>query len=556
MRGRVDYPRLPWLGLALLGAMALVAGRVVWLSARPAAAAQAAWEPSTEVRPQRGALWDRRGRLVATESYDRYEVIVEKAKLPDPAGFLAAIAPHLGARADAVRHQLDDPAIQWVTVLHYSLPAAADAVRAAAPADAVVVRALPSRHYALGEAAGHLTGFVDASGHGEYGLEAHYHDLLAGAPGHTPGPFGTDPRAFAAPRDGADLVLTIDRDIQLAVHRILAAHIGQQDASGGTVLVLEPASGDVLASVSYPSYDPNQFAAADVDRYIDPAIGAYYPPGSVLKPLSLAAAIDGGKLSPGSTYEDTATTFYQGVTIPNQDYVAHGTATMWQMLQLSLNVGAVHVADTLGSAAFYRALDAFGLGHATGVDLAGEAPGRIVLPGDDGWVGSNFAYNAFGQGLDVTPLQMAVAMATIANDGVRMTPRIVRQVRPAGAAPQDVAPRPVAQVISAPTARTMRAMLESVVDETATAAQLARHTSGGKTGTSEVFDRDRDNEDDLIASFAGFFPVDRPAAVILVKLDRPIGERGSRVAAPIFAEVAEVVAQVLRVPADKAEAGR
>lgn len=556
MRGRVDYPRLPWLGLALLGALGLVAVRVVWLSARPAAARTAAWEPSTEVRPQRGALWDRRGRLVATESYDRYEVIVEKAKLPDAAGFVAAAAPHLGARTDAVRQQLDDPSVAWVTVFNYALPAAADAVTALLPPEAVVVRALPSRHYALGEAAGHLTGFVDANGHGEYGVEARYHELLAGAPGHAPGPFGTDPRAYVPPRDGADLVLTIDRDIQVAVYRILAEHIGAQDATGGTIVVLDPATGDLLASASVPSYDPNQFAAADVDRYIDPAIGAYYPPGSVIKPLSLAAAIDGGKLSPGSTYEDTATTFYQGVTIPNQDYVAHGTATMWQMLQLSLNVGAVHVADTLGSAAFYRALDAFGLGHRTGIDLAGEAPGVVVQPGAEGWVGSNFAYNAFGQGLDVTPLQMAVAMATIANDGVRMTPRIVRQLRPNGAPPQDIAPRPVAQVISAPTARTMREMLESVVEETATAARLTDHTSGGKTGTSELFDSDADGEDDLIASFGGFFPVDRPAAVILVKLDRPIGERGSRVAAPIFAEVAEVVAQVLRVPADKIGTGR
>ena len=551
MRGRVDYPRLPWLGLALFGAMALVAGRVVWLSARPASAAGAAWEPSTEVLPQRGAIWDRRGRLVATESYDRYEVILEKAKLPDPAGFLAAATPHLGARADFVRQQLDEPAVKWVTVFSYAQREAADAVKALAPAEAVFVRPLASRHYALGEAAGHVTGFVDSNGNGEYGIEAAYNAQLTGVKGHTPGPFGTDPRAYVPPREGTDLVLTIDRDIQLAVWRILAAHIGTQDATGGTVIVLEPSTGDVLASVSYPAYDPNNFAAADVNRYIDPAVGAYYPPGSVLKPLSLAAAIDGGILSPNSTYDDTATVFYQGVTIPNQDYTAHGAATMWQMLQLSLNVGAVHVADTLGSARFYRALDAFGLGRPTGIDVAGEAPGMIVQPGAEGWVGSNFAYNAFGQGLDVTPLQMAVAMATIANDGVRMTPRVVRQLRADGAPPQDVAPIPVAQVISAATARTMRTMLESVVAETATGAEMAHHTSGGKTGTSELFDSDGNGEDDLIASFCGFFPVAKPRAVILVKLDRPVGERGSRVAAPIFAEVAEVVAGALGVVGDK-----
>ncbi|MEO8083961.1 MAG: penicillin-binding protein 2 [Ardenticatenales bacterium] len=557
MRGRVDYPRLPWLGLALLAGLGVVATRVVLLSARPPSSARAAsWEPSTEVLPQRGSFWDRRGRLIATASYDRYEVILEKDKLPDPASFLAAAAPYLGARADFARLQLDNPAVQWVTLFTYAMPADAEAVKALAPDGAIVVRPLPSRHYALGEAAGHLTGFVDADGHGEYGLEAQYQEILTGALGHTPGPFGTDPRAYVPPRDGADLVLTIDRDIQMATWRILADHIGKQDATGGTVIVLEPSTGDILASVSYPGYDPNNFGAADVNRYIDPAIGAYYPPGSVLKPISLAAAIDGGVLSPDSTYDDTGTVFVHGVTIPNQDYVAHGPSTMWQMLQLSLNVGAVHVADTLGSTAFYRGLDAFGLGHATGIDEAGEAPGSIVQPGADGWVASNFAYNAFGQGMDVTPMQMAAAIATLANDGRRMTPRLVRQVRPDGADPQDLPPRTAGQIVSAATARTLRTMMESVVESTAKAAELSRYTSGGKTGTSELPDSDGDGEKDLIASFCGFFPVSQPRAVILVKLDRPTGELGSRVAAPIFAEVAEVVADALGVRADKAGANQ
>lgn len=501
------------------------------------------------VAAQRGALWDRDGIVLATETYDRYDVTVDTAAIADPAAAAAALAPILGADAGALAARLAEPGGRWVNVAWRATPAQAAAIDGLG-LDGVATTPRPSRVYPLGDLVAHVTGFVDLDIQGHGGVEGRYHDELAGAEGRRPGAYRTDPLAYVAPRDGADLILTLDVDLQAAARAALEREIAEQRALGGTVIVLEPSTGAVLASVSLPDYDPNRYTefAAEPQRFIDPAVGSIFPPGSVVKPFTLAAAIDAGLLSPGTTYRDVSPYRFGGIEVVNPDRTSHGVVTMLDMLRLSLNVGAAHVAGSLGPERFHAALAAFGFGAPTGIDVDGEVDGMLYAPADAGWNEAFWALSSFGQGMSATPLQVAVAMATLANDGRRMVPHVVAaRVGPGGVA-QPVQPRLAAQVISPATSRTMRAMLAEIVESKLTEASLAGYAVAGKTGTSEVpsrFDRD-DNE--TIASFCGFLPADAPRAVIFVKVDRPqVDTTGIHVAAPLFRAVAEAAVQTLDI---------
>lgn len=502
-----------------------------------------------EVIAQRGALWDRDGVVLATETYDRYDVTVDTALAGDPAAAAAALAPILGADATALAARLADPSGRWVNVSWSATPAMAAAVDALGLAG-VATTPRQSRVYPLGDLVAHVTGFVDLDIQGHGGVEGRYHDELEGEAGLRPGAYRTDPTAYVAPRDGADLVLTLDVDLQAAARAALEREIAEQRAVGGTVLVLEPSTGAVLASVSLPDYDPNRYAefAAEPQRFIDPVVGSIFPPGSVVKPFTLAAAIDAGLLAPGSTYHDVSPYRFGGIEVVNPDRMSHGVVSMADMLRLSLNVGAAHVAGSLGPERFDAALRAFGFGAPSGIDLDGEVGGMLYAPSEAGWDEAFWALSSFGQGMSATPLQVAVAMATLANDGRRMVPHVVgARVGPGGAA-QPIPPRMAAQVISPATARTMRALLAEIVESKLTEAALPGYAVAGKTGTSEVPSRFDADDNETIASFCGFLPADAPRAVIFVKVDRPqVDTTGIHVAAPLFRAVAEAAVQTLDI---------
>lgn len=497
----------------------------------------------------RGAFWDRDGILLATESYDRYDVTVDTALLPDPAQAARSLGEILGRDPAELEALLVDPAARWVNVAWRATPQMADAI-AALGLEGVATTPRQSRVYPLGDLTAHVTGFVDMDIQGHGGVEGYYHDELLGTPGRRPGTYRTDPLAYVAPRDGTDLILTIDADLQAAARAALEREIAEQRAVGGTVIVLDPATGALLASVSLPDYDPNRYSAfaAEPRRFIDPAIGSIYPPGSVIKPFTLAAGIDAGLLSPGTTYDDVSPYRFGGIQVYNPDRMSHGVVTMQEMLQLSLNVGAAHVAGALGPERFDTAMAAFGFGAPTGIDLAGEVPGTIYGPSDEGWSETFWALSSFGQGMAATPIQVASAMAVLANDGRRMVPHVVAaRIGPGGVA-QAIPPRMAAQVISPATARTMRGMLAEVVASKTTEAAVPGYEVAGKTGTSEVPSRFDPDENETIASFCGFLPASAPRAVICVKVDLPqVDTTGVHVAAPLFRAVAEAAVQTLDI---------
>jgi len=415
----------------------------------------------------------------------------------------------------------------------------------------------PSRIYAHGPLAACILGFVTDDGKAGYGLESYYDDLLAGKdgsrePAHDA--FGSLSYQFVPPRDGADLFLTLDRNAQYIVEDALAQAVANSEAKKGVAIVIEPASGAILAMAVLPSYDPNTRAVDDPGVYTNSAISEHYEPGSVFKILTMAAALEAGIISPTSTYYDGGLIVVGGEEIENSDRLAHGETSMYELLAQSLNVGAAYLSSELGAFSFYEYLRRFGFAELTGVDLAYEAPGRVRFPGDRDWHESDLATNSFGQGLAATPLQMLCAVSAVANRGVLMRPYIVARIEHGGTMTETV-PQAVRQAISPEVAGQVTEMLVYAVDHVLTSAAVPGFRVAGKSGTSEVAVEGRYDPDETIASFAGYVPADEPRFAILVTLEHPQKEHwGAKAAAPVFGEIAQRLLSLYAVPPDSVRA--
>ena len=424
------------------------------------------------------------------------------------------------------------------------------------------VRLLPSavRQYPEGDLARQIIGHVGIDGTGLWGVEADYDHLLRGQPGMV----GSEqdalgrPIAFtlgteARPVGGGEVQLTIDRFMQAIIERELAVALEQYEAPSGSILVMDPRTGAILAMASQPSTGITEEALND------PSLPALvrnrpmtdlYEPGSVLKTLTAAAALDLGLVTPESTYEDTGSVSIGPNVINNWDFQAYGVVTVRELLQRSLNTGAVWLSQEIGVEAFYDYLTAFGLGEPTHLGLSGEAEGMMRLPSDEEWYPVDLATNSYGQGLAATPLQVLTAVNVFANDGWLMRPYVVSRIVSADEVRQ-FEPVQVRQVVSSRTATAMAALMRDVVNGTPWhGARLSDYTVAGKTGTTIVSIPTGYDFDTTIASFAGFLPYEAPEVSILVKIDTPSGELrlGGQVAAPVFARVADEIMEYLRVP--------
>jgi cell division protein FtsI (penicillin-binding protein 3) len=273
-----------------------------------------------------------------------------------------------------------------------------------------------------------------------------------------------------------------------------------------------------------------------------------YEPGSVFKIVTLAIGLDSGAIRPDSVFVDPGTLEVGGHVFHNADGKAHGQVTLTEILARSLNVGIAHVGEMTGIDTFYRYLPRFGFDRKTGIDLAHEANGFVKYPGDGNWSGADFIANTFGQAISVTPLQMASAIAAIANDGVLMRPRVVDSLVLSGRTIQ-VKPTAVNRVVSEETARTLTTMMVTAVEKGAPEALIDECDVAGKTGTAEVAHEGGYHEEWTIASFAGYAPAYEPAFACLIKLDKPQSSIwGSKVAAPVFREIAPRILSILQVP--------
>lgn len=429
-------------------------------------------------------------------------------------------------------------------------------------ADLYGIRLEPSqvRVYPEGDIAGQLLGYVGRDGKGLWGVEADFDHYLRGKEGllSTERDALGRPIAFSARHErpavgGGEVQLTIDRFIQAITERALEDAMKKYNARSGQIIVMDPHTGAVLAMASRPSIrlgavnldDPN---LADLVR--DRPITDLYEPGSVMKILTTAMAIDQGLVTPESTYLDTGSVEVSKYRILNWDFSANGTTTVRTYLQKSLNTGSVWLGQKLGPEKFYEYAKAFGLGDSTHVGLSGEAEGTYRTPSDPNWYAVDLATNSYGQGLATTPLAMLTAVSSMANKGGLMRPYVVAKI----VTKNDVRsfePVQVRQVVSPKTAETMMGLLHDVVDGTQFhGAQVKGYEVAGKTGTTLVSIPTGYDLDSTIASFAGFIPAKDPKVSVLIKIDQPTGglNLGGQVAAPVFATVADQIMKYYAVP--------
>ncbi len=346
-------------------------------------------------------------------------------------------------------------------------------------------------------------------------------------------------------------MLTIDKNIQYTACTALQQAVQKHGASGGSLVVLEPATGAVRALCNAPDFDPNAYAAvADQARFTNAALSSPYEPGSVFKAITMAAALGEGVVTPETTYEDTGQVVIGPDTIKNSDGKAHGRQTMTQVLDESLNTGAVFASRLVGGAKFLDYVKRFGFGEPTGIELPEERSGNLAS-----LKGRNDIYLAtasFGQGITATPLQLAAAFGAIANRGQLMRPYVVQAVAKPDGRTEVTSPTSVRQVVSPEVARTLSAMLVSVVEVGhGKRAGVPGYYVAGKTGTAEVAGVAKlgYQQNKNIGSFVGFAPVDDPKFVMLVRVDEPkdvVFAESS--AAPVFGEVAKFLLQYYQVP--------
>jgi cell division protein FtsI/penicillin-binding protein 2 len=410
------------------------------------------------------------------------------------------------------------------------------------------VRYYPERQF-LSQVLGYV-GYKNEEKTGLYGLEQAFDDQLRGRPGSLVQEqdasriwiFGTR-RDGTAAVDGDSLILTIDKTLQFKAEEILAQAVKKHEADSGSILISDPKTGAIIAMATYPSFDPNTYSSVeDQSAFTNQVTMGSYEPGSIFKPLTMAASINEGKISASTTYTDTGEIEIDGYKIKNSDLKAHGTQNMSQVLEESLNTGAIFAKDQIGNKKFLEYIKKFGFGQKTGIEVL-EAKGD--LSNLEGNIGVNYHTASFGQGLSTTPLQMIEAYSALANGGKMMKPYIVQsRVSPEGEVTK-TEPRAAGDVISARTASQVSAMLVNVVEKGhGTRAAVPGYYIAGKTGTAQVPRKDGKGyeENNNIGSFIGYGPVEDPKFLMLVRINHPRTVRfAESTAAPAFGELAKFI---------------
>lgn len=422
-----------------------------------------------------------------------------------------------------------------------------------------------ARYYPENEIGSHLLGFVsyaDGDGVGKYGLEEFFNDELFGQYGSLKSEKGgqgniiiVNNREYVKPVDGADLILTIDRNVEFTACEKLKEAVKKHGATGGSVVAMNPKTGAIIAMCSVPDFDPNNYQLVkNISVFNNPAILYQYEPGSVFKTVTMSIALDQGKVTPATTYKDPGELMIPGWPKPirNSDYSTHGphgVVDMNTVLEYSLNTGAIFAMRQVGSKTFADYVKNYGFGEKTGIELGAESTGNIGNLLSDKVKEIEAATASFGQGIAATPLQMLMPYQTVANGGILMKPYIVKALVRNGQR-EEILPKLVRRVISTKTAATISAMLVNVVElGHAHRAYINGYYIGGKTGTAQVAVNGSYSQDNYTHTFVGIAPIDDPAFVMLTKIDNPQDvtyAEGS--ALPLWTEIADFMLKYYQVP--------
>lgn len=524
--------------------------------------------------PARGEIYDRKGNLLAGNQ-TVYEVGVDLTALPtlkDKAMEMEnniALAAQMALGMDpatAVGKMTNVPSsTQYIILQDYvpldkaekfmQLQKDAKSDPTGLNLGAVGFKAHPMRSYPENDLASTILGYVTRDNKGYMGVEEKYDNILAGVPVSMLVP--ADPHEmvnYPSIPPGQTLILTIDRDIQGAIENILDNALKDTGSSSGTIIVMDPKTGEILAMSSTPRMNLNDYTkVAEIfpgDTPFNRAISQAYEPGSVAKILTMSGALDNGTVVPGTTYFDTGVIYVGGIPIYDWDRGAWGWQDMTGCLAHSLNVCLAWVSTQMGADSFYAYMQRFGLGHLTGIDLAGEVPGRLKLPGDSDWYKIDLGTNAFGQGVAITPIQLVEAASALANNGQMVYPHVLYgQLRDGHQS--NMSPQVVGTPIKPETARTISSMLYNSLKSESSTALLDGYAIAGKTGTAQIPTNYGYDPDNINASFIGWGPLDDPRFLVYVWLEKPqTNKAASVVAAPIFKQVVEKLVVLMGIPPD------
>ena len=508
-----------------------------------------------------------RGTIAATDgsplamNQQGFLVYAQPKEIENSVVFAKIVAPIVHQEEASISAILTIPGRVWVPLAHKMDVSTKDQL-AQLKLKGLGFEPEPKRYYPEASMAAQLMGFVGMDQNGDdqgyFGLEGYYDRELRGRDGSIQLEKDVQGAAILVgntkrieAEDGRSLVLWTDRTVQQIAEKRLSEGIAKYGAKAGTVTIMDPKTGGILAAVSHPSYDPASYQSFDKMLYKNPIVSQSYEPGSTFKVLVMSGALNERSVTPDTKVDENA-------PLPVDDYVIHtwndsyhGPITMAQILEYSSNIGMVRVEQKMGKKLLLKYLHAYGIGDPTGIDLQEESSPE--LRPDSDWKNIDLATASFGQGLAVTPIQMVRAVGAIANGGWLMEPRVVREIVDGNGKKVSIPPKKTRQVISADTASIVTEMMISAVDVgEAKWAKPAGYRVAGKTGTAQIPVAGHYDDKKTIASFIGFAPADTPRFVMLVTLTEPSSSPwGSETAAPLFFRIARDLFTYYSIPASQ-----
>jgi cell division protein FtsI (penicillin-binding protein 3) len=512
------------------------------------------------VLPKRGAVLDRASEPLAL-SLETQSVYARPHRIHQPETVARNLAKILNLSPTEVKQKLlSDKPFAWIK--RQISPVEADQIQAL-NVDGLGMFYEPRRYYPQGQLAGQVIGFVSRDSEGLEGLELQYNDYIRGETGSSIIERDALGRRVLAQGveglripPGGDVHLTIDTSIQHLAEKELEATVVKNRAKAGVAIVVEPFTGEVLALANYPSFDPNKFSKESAQQRRNRAITDSFEPGSIFKTILAAAALEEGVVGKEDLFYCEMGKYAFGGKIIHDTH-PYGWLPFYKILQVSSNIGFTKVAEKLKKDRYFRYIEKFGFGQITGIDMPGEIPGLLRRP--ESWSTVDLATHAFGQGISVTPIQMVMAYAAVANGGFLMRPYVVsRVVSPNGDALLQNQPHVVRRVVSEKTSHLLASMLKGVTSEggTGTMANIEGFDVAGKTGTAQKADLAHGGyaTKKRVASFVGFVPANDPRLVALVLVDEPeVNVYGGIVAAPAFRDIARGALRQLAVAPQKSD---
>lgn len=479
---------------------------------------------------RRGQLFftDRSGTQIPVALNKNYPVIFASPnEMKNPVGVAATIAVPLGLDTSSITKVfINNPSSSFRMLVEKADPAQISFVTDNA-SDGIHIDTKQYRFYPYNTLGSQLLGFVGVNASnstpvGLYGEELYYNATLS---------------------EGNDIHLTIDRNIQAQAEQILAGLLTTFKATSGTIIVEDPKTGAILTLANAPGFDPNTYSAYPIADFLDPAVNFVYEPGSVFKPFTMSAGIDLGIITPLTSYVDKGFVTLNKWTIHNANNEVWGRISMTQVLEHSVNTGAVFAEQKIGNANFFSYVQKFGFDRKTGVDLPNEVTGNFSKFTKSGTSNVDFATAAYGQGIAITPMQLVAAYGAIANGGLLMRPYMNAAMQPFV----------VRRVISPATSAAVTKMLVATVD-TGKVAAIPQYNVAGKTGTAYIPENGKYSTD-MIHTFIGYAPASDPRFVVLVKLDRPqVGDLAGLTVLPAFKQLSQFILNYYNIPPDRLNA--